>query len=383
MRKRIKKRLLVGLLALLLLPLSGCFDAVDMGDQVFAVNLALDTGKGNALRLTVQFPQITPTGKAEGSSGGEESELAKDGYLIEQVEGENFSACMALLRMVTPRSVDLNQLRGVFLSEALSARPELLRRSLASILTAHGARPTAYVFLTRGRAEDVLAEQTPLFGARLSKSQAAQTRELTQRGVAPQITLSTFYARLTTPGRSAAAALCAVNGMQYLDSPPPHGAQYTAYLAGELSRNTANAVDICGSAVFAEDEVFYLDGYETQLCNLLSGEMKRISLVLDGRAAAIQLKCAPRLSVRLPESPEEPPVIRVRAAVRCDEADAGKYVDALRQDVASLLIKCQQWGADPVGFCERARMRVWTLMDWEALDWPELYRKAVFEIDIR
>ena len=53
MRKRIKKRLLVGLLALLLLPLSGCFDAVDMGDQVFAVNLALDTGKGNALRLTV------------------------------------------------------------------------------------------------------------------------------------------------------------------------------------------------------------------------------------------------------------------------------------------------------------------------------------------
>ena len=229
----------------------------------------------------------------------------------------------------------------------------------------------------------MLAEQTPLFGARLSKSQAAQTRELTQRGVAPQITLSTFYARLTTPGRSAAAALCAVNGMQYLDSPPPHGAQYTAYLAGELSRNTANAVDICGSAVFAEDEVFYLDGYETQLCNLLSGEMKRISLVLDGRAAAIQLKCAPRLSVRLPESPEEPPVIRVRAAVRCDEADAGKYVEALRQDVASLLIKCQQWGADPVGFCERARMRVWTLMDWEALDWPELYRKAVFEIDIR
>ena len=293
MRKRIKKRRLVGLLALLLLPLSGCFDAVDMGDQVFAVNLALDTGKGNALRLTVQFPQITPTGKAEGSSGGEESGLAKDGYLIEQVEGENFSACMALLRMVTPRSVDLNQLRGVFLSEALSAQPELLRESLASILTAHGARPTAYVFLTRGRAEDVLAEQTPLFGARLSKSQAAQTRELTQRGVVPQITLSTFYARLTTPGRSAAAALCAVNGMQYLDSPPPHGAQYTAYLAGELSRNTANAVDICGSAVFAEDEVFYLDGYETQLCNLLSGEMKQISLVLDGRAAAIQLKCAP------------------------------------------------------------------------------------------
>ena len=76
-------------------------------------------------------------------------------------------------------------------------------------------------------------------------------------------------------------------------------------------------------------------------------------------------------------------MIRVRAAVRCDEADAGKYVEALRQDVASLLIKCQQWGADPVGFCERARMRVWTLMDWEALDWPELYRKAVFEIDIR
>ena len=140
MRKRIKKRLLVGLLALLLLPFSGCFDAVDMGDQIFAVNLALDTGKGNALRLTVQFPQITPTGKAEGSSGGEESELAKDGYQIEQVEGENFSACMALLRMVTPRSVDLNQLRGVFLSEALSARPE----AAPSKQAAHSPKQAAF-----------------------------------------------------------------------------------------------------------------------------------------------------------------------------------------------------------------------------------------------
>ena len=58
MRKRIKKRLVVGLLALLLLPLSGCFDAVDMGDQIFAVNLALDTGKGNALRHKHYFGNL-------------------------------------------------------------------------------------------------------------------------------------------------------------------------------------------------------------------------------------------------------------------------------------------------------------------------------------
>ena len=29
------------LLVLLLLPLSGCFDAMDLGDQIFAINLAL------------------------------------------------------------------------------------------------------------------------------------------------------------------------------------------------------------------------------------------------------------------------------------------------------------------------------------------------------
>ena len=85
------------LLVLLLLPLSGCFDAMDLGDQIFAVNLALDTGETHALRLTMQFPQITPVGKEASSAAGQDSELSRDGYTIEQVEGDSLSECLTLI----------------------------------------------------------------------------------------------------------------------------------------------------------------------------------------------------------------------------------------------------------------------------------------------
>ena len=51
------------LLTLCLLPLAGCYDAVDLNEQIFAVNLALDIGDDAPLCLTVQYPQIVPNGR--------------------------------------------------------------------------------------------------------------------------------------------------------------------------------------------------------------------------------------------------------------------------------------------------------------------------------
>ena len=195
------------LLVLLLLPLSGCYDAMDLGDQIFAINLALDTGETHALRLTMQFPQITPVGKEASSAAGQDSELSRDGYTIEQVEGDSLSECLTLIGLVTPRHVDLMHLRGVFLSESLTHERSLLWSCLEELLGTHEARPSAYVFVTRGRAEDVLMNQVPLFGARLSKSQSAQGRELIARGVVPSVSLSAFRYDLSDSDRNAVAML--------------------------------------------------------------------------------------------------------------------------------------------------------------------------------
>ena len=372
-----RKRIACLLLALCLMPLNGCYDAMDLGDQIFAVNLALDTGEGRALRLTMQFPQITPVGK-DASAGGE-SELQKDGYTIEQVEGDSLAECLTMIGLVTPRHVDLMHLRGVFLGESLTSERSLLWSCLSELLSTHEARPSAYVFVTRGRAEDVLRNQVPLFGARLSKSQSAQGRELIARGVVPTVSLSAFRYDLSQADRNAMAMLCAVNGMQYISEPSPRGAQATSYLAGDLPRNTIGAIDYCGSAVFGREELLLLDGYETQLCNLLLGKLQSLTLEVDGRPVELQFPRAPRIRVDLTEEGAQ---IRIRLFARADTPDEAPYLRRLQQDVAELLLKLQAQGLDPLGFSKYARVHARTFADWEALDWRALYRGASLVIAV-
>ena len=44
---------LFALLVFLLLCLTGCYDAIDLNEQIFAVNLALDKGETAALRSAI------------------------------------------------------------------------------------------------------------------------------------------------------------------------------------------------------------------------------------------------------------------------------------------------------------------------------------------
>lgn len=374
-----RKPVVILLLLALLLPLAGCYDGTDLGHQIFAINMALDTGETAALRLTVQYPQITPVGK-EAASSDDGSDLNKDGYLIEQVEGDSLTDCLTVMRMVTPRSIDLMHLRGLFISQSLTGERELLWESLSQLLGTHSARPSAYVFVTRGRAEDVLTQQVPLFGARLSKSQTAQGRELIRQGVVSAVPLSAFRHDLSDRDRNAVAILCAVNGMQYLSTPTNRGVQSTAYLAGDLPRNTVGKVDYCGSAVFGREDLMLLDGYETQLYNLLLGSLRSLTLTVDGRSATLSFPRSPRISVDL--SDPSATVITIRIPVSCDLPDASPYTTRLKEDLAALLLKLQQKRLDPVYFSKYARTQVLTLAQWEELDWRELYAQARFDIDV-
>lgn len=364
------------LLLCLVLPLCGCHDAVDLSEQIFAVNLALDTGQGDALRLTVQYPQIVPTGRQPAQT---DSDLQKNGYVIHRTEGKDLTACLEALQMITPRRVSLLQLRGVYLSESLVTDALLPDEVLPVLSDAHTVCPTALVHITRRRAEDILLRQLPLFGARLSKSQAAQNRALMKLGVIPSAPLDRFCADLNTPGRSAIAALTAINNMQYTDSPSPGGLQPTSCLAGEIPRSTADSVDLCGSALLSDGKILFLDGYETQLLNLLTGHLRALTLFSNGRYAHLTVRRTPDLSVDLRG---DAPCLKVRLPVRCEEDDSALFTEQLVQDVLSLLLKLQQHGMDPAGFGDRARMHALTLEDWAQTDWLRIYPTARIEVSL-
>lgn len=366
------RRALIVLLILCLPVLAGCYDAIDLNEQIFAVNLALDKGKDTALKLTLQMPQIVPTGKEPAQT---DSDLQKNGYVLQQTEGDTLQECLQLMHMLTPRQLSLMQLRGVYISEDLAKDNVLLKSCLAVLADAHTVRPAALAYVTRGRAEDVLRAQLPLFGARLSKAQAAQSNALRQQGIIPLSPLKHFTADLNSASGCASAALVAINRP---DAAASAGASpSTAYLAGELPRSTADTVDFCGSALIGEDGLLLLDGYETQLLNLLRGDLRCIHRTSEGTTVHIELQRRPHIRVRIADMQ---PHIEIRMSVRTDSAESTRYTEVLYEDMMTLLLKLQQHGADPVGFADRARMHTLTLAQWEETDWHNAYRCAVWEI---
>lgn len=365
---------LTALMLLCILALTGCYDAVDLNEQLFAVNLALDKGENAALRLTVQTPQIVPTGKEPVQT---DSDLQKNGYVLQQVEGETLSECLHLMRMVTPRSLSLMQLRGVYLSKAIAADGERLRESIAVLSDARIVRSSAQVYVTNGRAEDVLKAQLPLFGTRLSKAQAAQVTSLQTLGVIPSAPLKRFCTELNRTGTGALAVLAAVNEQGLSQAADANGASSAALYAGELPRRTADTVDLCGSVLIGQEGLLFLDGYETQLLNLLHGDLKSITLRKSAEEAGIELRSAPRIRVRMDG---ETPLISIKMPVRTDSSQSEQFTQILYHDALALLLKLQQNGLDAIGLADRARTGALTYTEWEEMAWEENYRKAVWEI---
>ncbi len=366
------RKLLAVLLTLCLLPLAGCYDAVDLNEQIFAVNLALDIGTEAPLCLTVQYPQIVPNGR-EPAQGNEN--LQKNGYVLHQVQGETPQQCLQLLRMVTPRRLSLMQLRGLYLSDALAQDQALLQSCIDALTGEHTARPAAHLYITRGRAEEVLRAQLPLFGARLSKAQGAQTAALQHQGVIPEATLGRFSAALRE-GTGGSAILAAVNGQDHASA---QAAQPAALLAGDLPRRTADDVDLCGCALMGKNGLLLLTGYETQLLNLLTGDLRKPDLLADGADAEVTLRRAPRITV---ETCGETPCITVRLPLHIHAEEASPHAERLLQDVTALLLKLQQNGLDPLNLAARARAKVLTLRAWRQLDWSTLYAKAVWVVGL-
>ena len=363
------RSLLLMLMILALLTTQGCYDAVDLNEQIFAVNLALDKGESAALRLTLQVPQVTPTGMQPAQT---DSDLQKNGYVLHKVEGDTLSECLQLMHMVMPRRLSLMHLRGVYISEAAAQDEELLHECLAVLDDAQTVRTSALLYITRGDAQAVLQAQLPLFGARLSKAQQAQSKALLAQGVIPEASLKGFAQALGQPCGAAVAVLAAVNGQV-----PEDTAQPAAYLAGELPRITADRVDLCGSALIGKEGLVLLNGYETQLMNLLRGDIKELTMTIDGRPTTLTLRRKPHIRVR---TGVEAPCIEITLSARIQDAPNDGLTEAFCQDILSLLLKLQQNGLDPLNLTGRAKVHALMLAQWEAMDWKEAYRKAIWSV---
>ena len=271
-------------LLLLICPLLTSCSLVTMERQIYPICLSVDSTEDGKFQLALQAPR---------SSGNDYSS-----YDIISATGDTLQDAMRVLSASTPYPLNFSQIRMCIVGYPLAATTPL-RPLLRTLMEQPSMRPTAYVSIAMGKALDVLQNQQPDFGMRLSTHLSLLLDRLQQEHLLPDSTISYCVRELSDERSDLLIGLCAVN--QSLvpeekdakkENAPSGGSQSSPafalgepwsdeilpenVLAGMISHTSPNPVEYLGAAAVSEGRISgVLTADETQLALRILDEGKR------------------------------------------------------------------------------------------------------------
>ncbi len=270
-------------LLLLLFPLFTSCSLVTMERQIYPICLSVDATEDGQFQLALQAPR---------SSGNDDAS-----YDIISATGKTLEDAMRVLSASTPYPLNFSQIRLCIVGYHLAATTPL-RPLLRTLMEQPSMRPTAYVSIAMGKALDVLQNQQPDFGMRLSTHLNLLLDRLQQERLLPDSTLSYCVRELSDNRTDLLIGLCAVNRSLIpeeenakKENAPTGGQSSPAFaigepwsdellpenvLAGMINHTSPNPVEYLGAAAVSEGRVSgVLTADETQLALRLFKETTR------------------------------------------------------------------------------------------------------------
>ncbi|AJY77801.1 hypothetical protein VN24_16730 [Paenibacillus beijingensis] len=222
-------------LFLMLMPLTGCWNAVELDQWGFVQGIAIDTGKNNMIELTVQFykPGGEESGgkKGGGSSGGGETVNLKtrDASVFEAIRD---------ITIHLGRKAQWSHMRVIIIGEDLAKKTEL-GDILDFFMRDHEPRPTVAVAIGQGKAARYLTSKPFLessMGMQLRKSEkmshqfAGKTLRATLMDLAHQLKNETqvvmmpfiYFDPKSQPFEAAVTGLMIVKNGKMVQKVPPN-----------------------------------------------------------------------------------------------------------------------------------------------------------------
>lgn len=343
--------------------LGGCSAARQVEGQAYAVTMAIDAQPDGAVTVSVQTPSLGGVGSAGVASAGGGDE--ESGYVISSATGATFEAALSLLNETIPRMLNLSQIKSLIIAEELARREDfgMFLREIKQYYLLYGE---AGLIVCQGSARDMLEQQKPIIGVRLSDSVVIALEQYSLLGTIPRVTLATALYASESVYEDPIAVLAAVSGTAV-------GAGY----AGSLDRTGENRDEYYGGALLKDGRmVGRLSGGEMQLINLLRGADQPMAMVVDGAAMHLERQGA-GVSVDLSGAA---PVIDVRLSLLASMTDFPFNSDDIAASLAArydaLTAHCQALGVDPFGYARTAAAQFLTIPDWQAYDWRERFKAA-------
>ncbi len=327
------KRWLVLLLCLFFTGCTGC-TALPAEERSFAVVLGVDrTEEGWTACARI------PTYQSDG------------GYATVQGTGKTLEAALSALEAASPMQLQLGQMRMLVFTQALAQSSDF-PGALETLSARHDVRLEAAVAVTDMPLATLMEALSPSTGSRLSKTLDVLMETRIQQGTV----IPSGLADVIRMGERQSPVLMHLT----LEGK-------TITLSGGWPVNQNGVVSTL------------LSPQEVQLLSLMMGQMRSGTLSLPQGAVRLTSSQA-ETALTLTQAPQG----TVKLTLRClsmpltAEALAEEMADECRQ----LLARLSATNCDALGLARQAVVRMSTMADWHALDWPTLYSQMNWSVEV-
>jgi len=263
------------------LPLSGCYDAADVDEEVYAMAIGIDKGVDNAVRVTFQYPTYKDSpssGGMKGGGGGQTETGEVDGTLVSTVEAPSLLEGVQMLNAAGNRQISLTHAKMLVFSEEFAR--EGVGKDVETVARYREARETMRVIVCKGKAQDFIMENKSLIGSNLAKGIELSFVQSQNTGYFPDVFFANFYSNMLTPYGQPYAIYAGVNDFQHLPENTQQDNQSPAPIEkdiqpGETPRKGGSKEELFGTAIFdGEKMVGSLTQNETRFFLLGIGKFK-------------------------------------------------------------------------------------------------------------
>lgn len=423
-----KKLSVLGTL-ILLLALTGCYDANEPNDYAYVVAIGIDKAeKEKEYEISVQFAkpaQISGGSSEEGGSGGETLGLVT-------VEAPTIHSGINIANNILSKRFQLSHTKMIVVSEELAK--EGINDIIYTVIRSTDLRPNMYVAVAKKSAKEYLAAVEPEMEINPVKYYQLifenQATELVPKSfsehiyfyinsnerdiVLPLVAKSKEPKKESSSGDGKSDGEGQENGsnesqeentkLPKTDAKTNYdGFEYLLeeYIAGEISANKKNKSEAMGAAVFSGDKmVGELNALETEIYNILNGSFiynyntfyseeypkePMVMMVRQYKPPTISVKIKegkPEISVKVNM---EGSVVSVAGNYLLEE-DIYKNEDRIEGYIEAELEKflyktSKELGTDILGFGTRAKKEFSDYGEFENFNWREAYKRAEFKVD--
>ncbi len=385
--------------------LSGCYDAREIDDEVYAISIGVDKGVNNKLRLTVQYPIYK--GGSEGGQGqsGTQSGNVQEGSNINTIEAPTVLEGIDMLSMAISRRVSLIHTKWLIFSEDFAKLG--VGGYIGGFERFRETRTTMSILVTKGKAEDFIKESKSNIGSSLSKSIELLLAQSQTSGFFPLVKFSEFYKNLLSTYKGSIALYGGVNDFKNLEEKDVENPPLVAgkgFLPGQLPRRGVSKKELAGLSIFDGGKmVGVLDSYETTYYMMLTGNFKngRVSIpdkYSPGNAIVFNLHNSRKPKVKA-YFKDGKPIIDLKIVMESEIYAIQSRMDyeklSMQKDIESQIREFllrgmndtikktqKQYGVDIFGFGGWMAGNFFTIDEWENYNWLSHYKDAEINLEL-